>query len=132
MPASSPPDHGPDGSRPSGSWAPESDAGGSLIDQVERLERELADLKGQERAALNEALRLREQLRRLSSARLVRLEQRLQRLMRSLWRRLRRDGLFSRRLAEERQNRSAALNVAVSLVLGVSAAALGRLIGVHL
>ncbi len=103
MPASPPPDHGPDGSRPSGSWAPESVAGGSLIDQVERLELELADLKGQERAALNESLRLREQLRRLSSARLVRLEQRLQRLMRSFWRRLRRDGLFSRRLAEERR-----------------------------
>jgi lipopolysaccharide biosynthesis protein len=73
------------------------------IEKIERLERELADLRTQERAALNEALRLREQLRRLGSARLVRLEQRLQRLMRSAWRRLRRDGLFSRRVAEERK-----------------------------
>jgi len=37
----------------------------------------------------------------------------------------------SQRLAEERQNRSAVLNVAVSLVLGVASAALGRLIGIH-
>ncbi|MGH6883418.1 MAG: hypothetical protein ACREFM_21025, partial [Hypericibacter sp.] len=103
MPASPPPDHGPDGGRPLGPSAPEPVAGGSLIELVERLERELADLKSQERAALNEALRLREQLRRLSSARLVRLEQKLQRLMRSVWRRLRRDGLFSRRLAEEKK-----------------------------
>jgi len=36
------------------------------------------------------------------------------------------------RLAEERQFRRAAANVIVSLVLGVAAAALGRLIGVHL
>jgi fluoride exporter len=40
--------------------------------------------------------------------------------------------LETQRLAEERQNRSAALNVVVSLVLGVAAAALGRLIGAHL
>jgi CrcB protein len=37
----------------------------------------------------------------------------------------------TQRLTEERQNRSAALNVVVSLLLGVAAAALGRLIGVH-
>jgi fluoride exporter len=36
------------------------------------------------------------------------------------------------RLAEERQRLSAAANVVVSLVLGVAAAALGRLIGEHL
>ena len=36
------------------------------------------------------------------------------------------------RLAEERQFRRAAANVVVSLVLGVAAAALGRLIGAHL
>ena len=36
------------------------------------------------------------------------------------------------RLAEERQRASAAANVVVSLVLGVAAAALGRLIGGHL
>jgi fluoride exporter len=36
------------------------------------------------------------------------------------------------RLAEERQFRRAAANVIVSLVLGVAAAALGRLIGAHL
>jgi CrcB protein len=40
--------------------------------------------------------------------------------------------LETQRLTEERQNRSAALNVAVSLVLGVAAAALGRLIGATL
>jgi len=39
--------------------------------------------------------------------------------------------LETQRPAEERQNRSATLNVVVSLVLGVAAAALGRLIGVH-
>ena len=36
------------------------------------------------------------------------------------------------RLAEERQFHRAAANVIVSLVLGVAAAALGRLIGAHL
>ena len=36
------------------------------------------------------------------------------------------------RLAEERQYRRAAANVILSLVLGVAAAALGRLIGAHL
>jgi CrcB protein len=36
------------------------------------------------------------------------------------------------RLAEERQYRQAAANVIISLVLGVAAAALGRLIGAHL
>ena len=36
------------------------------------------------------------------------------------------------RLAEERQFRHAAANVTVSLILGVAAAALGRLIGAHL
>ena len=40
--------------------------------------------------------------------------------------------LESQRLTEERQYRKAALNIVVSLVLGVSAAALGRLIGAHL
>ena len=38
----------------------------------------------------------------------------------------------TQRLTEERQNRSAAINVIVSLVLGVAAAALGRWIAVHL
>jgi fluoride exporter len=36
------------------------------------------------------------------------------------------------RLAEERAHRKAAANIVVSLVLGVAAAALGRLIGAHL
>jgi len=40
--------------------------------------------------------------------------------------------LETQRLAEERQHRKAIANVAVSLVLGVAAAALGRLIGSHL
>jgi lipopolysaccharide biosynthesis protein len=102
--AASPPD--PDGFRAAGlAVAPKAEGRGVLdpIEKIERLERELVDLKTQERAALNEALRLREQLRRLGSARLVRFEQRLQRLVRSALRRLRRDGLFSRRMAEERK-----------------------------
>ncbi len=40
--------------------------------------------------------------------------------------------LETQRLAEERQHRKAIVNVAVSLVLGVAAAALGRLIGAQL
>lgn len=40
--------------------------------------------------------------------------------------------LETQRLAEERQHRKAVLNVVVSLVLGVAAAWLGRLIGAHL
>lgn len=40
--------------------------------------------------------------------------------------------LETQRLAEERQHRKVILNVAGSLVLGVAAAALGRLIGAHL
>jgi len=40
--------------------------------------------------------------------------------------------LETQRLAEERQHRKAAVNVLVSLALGVAAAALGRLIGAHL
>jgi CrcB protein len=40
--------------------------------------------------------------------------------------------LETQRLAEERQYSKAFANVAVSLVLGVAAAALGRLIGAHL
>ena len=40
--------------------------------------------------------------------------------------------LETQRLAEERQHRKALLNIVVSLVLGVAAAALGRLIGTHL
>jgi fluoride exporter len=40
--------------------------------------------------------------------------------------------LETQRLAEERQHHKAVANVAVSLVLGVAAAALGRLIGAHL
>lgn len=40
--------------------------------------------------------------------------------------------LETQRLAEERQHRKAVLNVAASLVLGVAAAALGRLIGAQL
>jgi fluoride exporter len=40
--------------------------------------------------------------------------------------------LETQRLAEERQLRKAVINVVVSLVLGVAAAALGRLIGTHL
>jgi CrcB protein len=38
----------------------------------------------------------------------------------------------TQRLAEERQHRKALLNIVVSLVLGVAAAALGRLIGSQL
>jgi CrcB protein len=38
----------------------------------------------------------------------------------------------TQRLAEERQHRKALLNIVVSLVLGVGAAALGALIGGHL
>ena len=37
----------------------------------------------------------------------------------------------TQRLTEERQYRSAALNVVLSLVLGVGAAAVGRWIGIH-
>jgi len=37
----------------------------------------------------------------------------------------------TQRLGEERQHRSAAANIAVSLVLGVAAAALGRWVGLH-
>lgn len=40
--------------------------------------------------------------------------------------------LETQRLTEERQYRNAVLNIVVSLVLGVAAAALGRLIGAHL
>ena len=40
--------------------------------------------------------------------------------------------LETQRLTEERQHRKAILNMAVSLVLGVAAAALGRLIGAQL
>ena len=40
--------------------------------------------------------------------------------------------LETQRLTEERQYSKAALNVVVSLVLGVAAAELGRLIGAHL
>ncbi|MGH3208550.1 MAG: fluoride efflux transporter CrcB [Trebonia sp.] len=40
--------------------------------------------------------------------------------------------LESQRLAEERQYRKVVLNIVVSLVLGVVAAELGRLIGAHL
>jgi fluoride exporter len=40
--------------------------------------------------------------------------------------------LETQRLAEERQYRKAAVNVVISLVLGVAAAAVGRLIGAHL
>jgi CrcB protein len=40
--------------------------------------------------------------------------------------------LETQRLTEERQHRKAALNIVVSLVLGVAAAELGRLIGAHL
>jgi CrcB protein len=40
--------------------------------------------------------------------------------------------LETERLAEERQHRKAIVNVALSLVLGVTAAALGRLIGAQL
>jgi CrcB protein len=38
----------------------------------------------------------------------------------------------TQRLTEERQHRKAVANIAASLVLGVAAAALGRLIGAHL
>jgi CrcB protein len=38
----------------------------------------------------------------------------------------------TQRLAEERQHRKVVLNIVVSLVLGVAAAWLGRLIGAHL
>jgi fluoride exporter len=40
--------------------------------------------------------------------------------------------LETQRLTEERQYRKALVNIVVSLVLGVAAAALGRLIGTHL
>ena len=40
--------------------------------------------------------------------------------------------LETQRLSEERQHRSAALNIIISLVLGIAAAALGRLIGMNL
>jgi fluoride exporter len=40
--------------------------------------------------------------------------------------------LETQRMTEERQHRKAIVNVAASLVLGVAAAALGRLIGAHL
>jgi fluoride exporter len=40
--------------------------------------------------------------------------------------------LESQRMAEERQYAKVAVNIVVSLVLGVAAAALGRLIGIHL
>jgi fluoride exporter len=40
--------------------------------------------------------------------------------------------LETQRLTEERQHRKVIANVAVSLVLGVAAAALGRLVGTHL
>jgi CrcB protein len=40
--------------------------------------------------------------------------------------------LETQRLTEERQYRKATLNIGVSLVLGVAAAELGRLIGAHL
>jgi CrcB protein len=40
--------------------------------------------------------------------------------------------LETQRMAEERQYRSVVLNIVVSLVLGVAAAWLGRLIGTHL
>jgi CrcB protein len=40
--------------------------------------------------------------------------------------------LETQRLTEERQYRKAALNIIVSLVLGLAAAELGRLIGAHL
>jgi CrcB protein len=40
--------------------------------------------------------------------------------------------LETQRLTEERQHRRAVLNIVVSLVLGVAAAELGRLIGAHL
>jgi fluoride exporter len=40
--------------------------------------------------------------------------------------------LETQRLTEERQYRKAVLNIVVSLALGIGAAALGRLIGMHL
>jgi fluoride exporter len=40
--------------------------------------------------------------------------------------------LETQRLAEERQHRKVALNIVASLVLGIGAAALGKLIGAHL
>jgi len=40
--------------------------------------------------------------------------------------------LETQRLAEERQHRKAVLNIVVSLVLGVTAAYAGRLLGAHL
>jgi CrcB protein len=40
--------------------------------------------------------------------------------------------LETQRLTEERQHRKAVLNIVVSLALGIAAAALGRLIGMHL
>jgi CrcB protein len=40
--------------------------------------------------------------------------------------------LETQRLTEERQHRKAVLNIVVSLALGIAAAALGRLVGMHL
>ena len=40
--------------------------------------------------------------------------------------------LETQRLTEERQHRKAVLNIVVSLALGIAAAAVGRLIGMHL
>jgi CrcB protein len=40
--------------------------------------------------------------------------------------------LESQRMAEERQHRKVVANIVVSLVLGVAAAALGRMLGAHL
>ncbi len=40
--------------------------------------------------------------------------------------------LETQRLAEERQHRTAAVNVIASLALGIAAAGLGRLLGAHL
>ena len=40
--------------------------------------------------------------------------------------------LETQRLTEERQHRTAAVNVIASLALGIAAAALGRLLGAHL
>src|SRR6201986_1677364 len=40
--------------------------------------------------------------------------------------------LETQRLTEERQHRKAVLNILVSLALGIAAAAVGRLIGMHL
>ncbi|HWA43838.1 MAG TPA: glycoside hydrolase family 99-like domain-containing protein [Hypericibacter adhaerens] len=79
------------------------EAGKDLAQTVKRLRQEIEDLRLQERSALAESLMLREQLRRLKQARLVRLEIFVERLLKRVWRRLGRGGLFQGHLRQDRQ-----------------------------